>query len=291
MAFEGGVAPYPAGATAIGIAEMPPIPGIFLLDQTNISNAGALYDANGNKQTIPPFKMSAISNTPRILISYPVTLPGGGHLFSQIVPPIVFLNTEVFGQKAHTSGLANLTITPVMAAWSVTPALHIATGFDFILPTGSYSATKAGVATGYTTYSPVLALRYDNPHGLDIGVANRLLLNTKNGRTGYQSGNAYVADYIAGWNFGPLKLGAAGGFLDEYANDRANGATLAHSEQETFSAGPSVTYSGLAFGKMPFIVNANYQVDVIAKNAAKANGFWFNIAVPLFAAPPAAPGS
>jgi hypothetical protein len=289
LAFENDNAPYPVGTTSIGIASLPPIPGIFLLDQTDVSGAGYLTDSHGNRKEIPPFKEHSVSTTPRILISWPVTLPGHGQLYTQFVPPIVFLNTEVFGQKSHTSGVANFTITPFLGQWLVAKNFRIASGFDFVLPTGAYSATKPAIATGYTTYSPVLSLRYNNPHGLDIGVSNRFLFNATNTRTNYHSGDGYLADYIAGWNFNHVELGITGGWLYEFQQDSQNGFTIAGSRQEIFRIGPSFTYSGLFRGKIPFIINVNDQFDVISKNAPKENNLWVNIGFPLFAPPPPAP--
>jgi hypothetical protein len=289
LAFENDSAPYPVGTTSIGIASLPPIPGVFLLDQTDVAGAGYLTDSHGNKKEIPPFKVHSVSTTPRILISWPVTLPGNGRLYTQIVPPIVFLNTEVFGQKFHTAGVANFTITPFLGQWSVTRNFKIASGFDFILPTGAYSASKPAIASGYTTYSPVLSLRYNNPRGLDIGVSNRLFFNATNTRTNYHSGDAYMADYIAGWNIGHVELGVTGGWLQEYQRDSQYGAAISGSRQEIFRIGPSITYSGRFLGKIPFIVNVNDQFDVISKNAPKENNFWVNIGFPLFAPPPPAP--
>jgi hypothetical protein len=47
-----------------------------------------------------------------------------------------------------------------------------------------------------------VALRYNDPDSIDVGIADRFMVNTTNGETGYRSGTAYVNDFTAGWNFG-----------------------------------------------------------------------------------------
>jgi hypothetical protein len=286
-AFEGDNTPYPAGSPGSNIAELPPIPGIFMLEQTSVTGGGALYDNNGERTSIPPFKLHSVANIPRILISYGIHLPGNGLLYSQIVPPIVFLNTEIFGQKQLARGMANLTLTPLIGSWRPLPNLTTTVGFDFILPTGAYSASKPSIATGYTTYSPVLALRYDVKDGIDIGASNRLLINTQDNRTGYQSGNAFVSDFLVAWNIGGFKLGAVGGFLQQYSDDKVGGVSVqpGGNRQETLQVGPNVTYNDVV-GHFPLNIQANYQIGVIARNAVKSNTFWFNLGIPLYVPQP-----
>lgn len=113
QAFENNTASYPVSTEAIGIASLPPVRGIFILDQTSAQDSGYLADKTGKRESNPPFKVGAVSNTPRVLIGWSVELPFHGRLFLQFVPPVVFLNTEIYGEKFHTSGVANLTVTPV----------------------------------------------------------------------------------------------------------------------------------------------------------------------------------
>lgn len=78
-ALEGGVSPYPAGAVGTNIAEMPPIPGLFALEQFNYSFSNGLYGNNGEKLPFR-FHSSTFSATTRLLASYPFTLLGANVL-------------------------------------------------------------------------------------------------------------------------------------------------------------------------------------------------------------------
>lgn len=278
-ALEGGVSPYPAGAAATSIAAMPPIPGLFMLEQFSYSFSNGLYDNNGNKLPIP-FSVSAPSLTTRLLASYPVTVLGAG-VYSQLVMPVVFLHTDIAGQSQRHNGLSNITVSPAILKWSVTPNLAIVTGLDIALETGSYSPTRPSVAVGYTSWQPVFSFRYNVLDGIDVGMTNRFLINQKNSDTGYRSGTAYVADFTAGWNFGKWKVGVVGGYLNQFTDDKVNGATIAGNRARSLALGPSISYDGGAFN-----ININYQQGVYAANTSKSSAVWLNIAIPLWAKPP-----
>jgi hypothetical protein len=103
------------------------------------------------------------------------------------------------------------------------------------------------VAVGYTSYQPVLAIRHNDPNGLDLGISNRLLFNDKNSDTHYRSGTAYVADFIGGWNFGKWKVGVTGSYLNQFTDDRQNGTDITGNRTRSFAMGPTVAYNAGTF--------------------------------------------
>jgi hypothetical protein len=274
-AFEGDVSPYPAGAVGTNIANLPPISGLFALEQFNYSFANALYGNDGNKLPIP-FHSSVFSETTRLLMAYPFQF-AGATVYTQLVIPVVSLHTSVAGQSDTQSGLSNITLTPVLLQWKLSQNLAIASGIDVAFETGSYSPVKSSVAVGYTSVQPVIAARYNVPNGIDLGLSNRFLLNQKNGTTNYSSGDGYVGEFEAGWNFGPWKLGVVGAYLNQFSDDKADGVNVG-SRMRTFGIGPSVVYDARSWN-----VNLNYQQGVYAANTSKSNSVWLNIAIPLWA--------
>jgi len=273
-AFEGGVSPYPAGAVGTNIADLPPIPGLFALEQFNYSFANGLYGNDGKKLPIP-FSTSVYSATTRLLVSYPFQLLGA-NVYTQLVIPVVSLHTSVEGQSSTQNGLSNITLTPVLLQWHLTQNLAIASGIDVAFETGSYSPAKSSVAVGYTSVQPVISVRYNVPNGIDVGVANRFLLNEKNGATNYTSGDGYISEFAAGWNFGPWKLGVVGAYLNQFSDDKSDGVNVGN-RMRTFGIGPSLVYSARTWN-----INLNYQQGVYAANTAKSNNVWLNIAIPLW---------
>ncbi|WEE80405.1 transporter [Comamonas testosteroni] len=278
-AFEGGISPFPAGSTGEYIAAMPPIPGLFAVEQINYSTSNGLYDNNGKKLPIP-FETSAFSATTRLLASYPVNVLGA-NLYSQLVVPGVKLHTDVAGHSERHGGLSNITLSPAILRWGLAPHSNVTVGLDIALRSGSYSPSRPSVAVGYTSYQPVVAFRYKDPNGLDVGISNRLLFNSKNSDTGYRSGSGYVGDFTAGWNFGKWKVGAVGSYLNQFRDDKVNGVDIANNRARSFSIGPSVVYDAGAFS-----VGINYQQGVYAANTAKSNALWLNVAFPLWAKAP-----
>ncbi|MEM5317739.1 transporter [Paraburkholderia sp. JHI869] len=273
-AFEGGVSPYPAGAVGTNIANLPPIPGLFALEQFNYSYANGLYGNDGNKLPIP-FRSDVYSATTRLLLAYPFQLLGA-NVFTQLVIPVVSLHTSVYGQSNTQNGLSNITLTPVLLQWHLTQNLAIASGIDVAFETGSYSPVKSSVSVGYTSVQPVISVRYNVPNGIDLGLANRFLLNEKNGTTNYSSGDGYVGEFEAGWNIGPWKLGVVGAYLNQFSDDKADGVNVGN-RMRTFGIGPSIVYDARSWS-----VNLNYQQGVYAANTAKSNNVWLNIAIPLW---------
>lgn len=275
LAFESGISPFPTGSTSEYIAALPPIPGVFAVEQFNYSSSNGLYDNQGNKRPIP-FKSDAFSSTTRLLASYGVEFLGA-KVYSQLVLPLVSLHTEVAGQGETHNGLSNVTVTPLLLRWDVAANTNVTWGFDFALKSGAYDPARTSVAVGYNSYQPVLAIRHNDPDGLDLGVSSRLLFNDKNSDTHYRSGSAYVADFIGGWNFGKWKVGVTGSYLNQFTDDSQNGSTITGNRARSFAIGPTVAYNAGSFN-----INMNYQQGVYAANTAKSNAVWINFAMPLW---------
>jgi len=281
QAAENGVLNYPAGAPAIFIGEFPPMPGLFMASQTSYTYADALYDSKGNKLAVP-FKLAAEAETLRFLASYPAEL-FGAHLLSQLVVPMVHLDLKVpnFGPGPASfsdsgTGFGNITISPLIMSWNLSRTQHVALGLDIATEAATYSATKiASAGNGYTSFMPTLAYRYDDPTGFDFGIAPRLLFNTKNTTTNYQTGTALIVDLEAGYNIGKWKLGVAGGYTQQLEDDSVNGVNIGNRLKQ-FALGPSITYTS-----MPYIFNLNWQPSLYAENGAAVSSIWANVALPL----------
>lgn len=279
LALEGGISPYPVGASGAAIASMPPIPGLFVREQFSYRASNGLYDNNGDKLPVP-FKSSSFAATTRLVAAYPLTW-FGAKVYSQVVLPAVTLDLDVAGTGDRYNGLSNVTLSPAILQWSLNPHLNAIAGLDVALANGSYSATRPSVAVGYTSVQPVLALRYNRPDGPDVGLLTRFLLNRTNGDTGYRSGDALVADFSAGWNFGKWKLGVVGGYLNQYEDDKRQGVLVRDNRSRSFGIGPSVVYDA-----GPLNININYQHGVYAANTSKSHALWLNFSFPLWANPP-----
>lgn len=277
QAFEGGVAAFPAGSTGEFIAAFPTIPGLFAVEQFNYSSSQGLYDNNGKKLPIP-FKSSAYSATTRVLAAWPVQWLGA-RLYSQVVLPVVSLNTDIAGHSETHNGLSNVSLSPMLLRWDVARHTNMIVGLDIALKSGSYSPSRPSVAVGYTSWQPVIAIRHNDPDGLDLGLSNRFLINAKNGDTGYRSGTGYIADFIGAWHVGKWKFGAVGSYMNQFTDDRQNGVDITGNRARSFTIGPTIAYDGGSF-----TVNMNYQRGLYAANTSKSNAVWINFAAPIWIA-------
>lgn len=293
MAAENGPINYIAGASGVFIGEFPPIPGLFVVSQTSHITSNALYDGNGDKIAEDDFDFSVWAQTFRFVASYPKQL-WGANLYSQLVVPIVNVDNSLTVNTAQGSldifddsdtGLGNLTLSPLILNWQKKASHQYFTlGLDIALEAGaSYEKDRqVNAGTGYTSIIPVLAYRYDNPNGLDVGIKAHPMFNLKNDYTHYDSGDMLIAEFTAGWNFDNWKPGIVGGYTHQYEADEDNGTKVDDSELRSLNIGPSITYS-----KGPLIVNLNYQKSVIAENTSMNDAFWLNFTLPLYVPPSA----
>ncbi|MGY4303324.1 hypothetical protein ACVIJ6_000567 [Bradyrhizobium sp. USDA 4369] len=300
-AAENAATNYPAGSPGVFIASFPPIPGLFAISQTSYTSASGLYDGQGNKLPIN-FKLSAVSETMRFLASYPGDF-FGAHVYSQLVVPFVHLENTNPGGSFQANGLGNITFSPIILSWALSPVQTVTFGLDIMPNTGTYSARQPlNVGTNYTTISPVLAYRYADPKGFEFAVSPRLLLNGTNTDSvnsftqlsqQYRSGDALVVDFNAGYNIGAWKLGVVGGYTQQYQDDKINGVKAFNfagvqdgNRLRSLNAGPSLTYNA-----GPFQINVNYQHTFYVENGSRGDTVWANLAFPIWVpAPPAGAG-
>ncbi|WP_431045854.1 SphA family protein [Roseateles sp. L2-2] len=277
MAFERGIVPFPAGAAGTNIARLPPVPGLFVLQQFSYAEAQDLYGDDGKKLPVP-FHTTVTAATTRLLASYPVK-PFGAQLYSQLVLPVTSLKSNVAGVTATQTALTNVTLTPAILKWTATDRLTVVAALDLTLESGAYRTPRPSVAFGYASAQPLVALRYSDPQGLDLAISNRLAINGRNGDTDYRSGSAYIGEFAAGWNTGPWKLGVVGAYVNQYTDDKSHGAVAPPNGNRgrSLAVGPSVVYD---FGKVN--LNVNYQPGVYAVNTSKIDRVWVNLAFRLY---------
>ncbi|MFV0439586.1 MAG: transporter [Desulfopila sp.] len=288
-AAEPGTINYPAGSPGPFLGKFPPIPGLFAVAQTSYTSADALYDKDGDKIHADDFQLDIWVQTFRFVASYPWQL-GGANLYSQFVLPLVFdvhssLSVDTpYGKfdlfDGHDAGLSNLVVSPLIMNWQEKDSPHYFTlGLDIILAAGaSYDEDNAvNAGTGYTTYMPIAAYRYDKPNGLDAGIKVNYLFNRKNGDTDYHTGDMIAIESIVGWNFGNWKVSTLANYTDQLEDDKIGGAKQKDSQYRYMNVGPSITFSA-----GPMIFNLNCQFGVLAENTSMNNSFWFNFTVPLY---------
>jgi len=269
---ENGNTQYAPGASQFFAGAIPPFGGLYFLSQTSYFSADRVNDSHGKEVPID-FHVKAAAETLRFLYVSDVNI-GGAQLWGQLVVPMINLDLSSAFAKDKSFGLGDTTAT-VGLAWHPDRAQTFVLGVDVAMPTGSYNQTAfANTGLNHWSVQPTLGYHYFDPQGFEAGAAARVIFNTENDATNYRTGDEFVLDYAVGWNFGPVKVGATGYYLNQFTDDSGPGVAADGHRGQGFAIGPSLTYSfnpGMQ-------LSASWQHDVFAENRAQGDAGWLNFA-------------
>lgn len=275
-ASENGLINYLTGQPGPFVGFFPEVPGLFGISQTTYFYADGLYDGNG-KKTSTPFDLSTKAEIAIIVASYDFKL-FDARVYSMAIIPYLGLETSVFGNRQSDSGLGNVTVSPIILNWTIDKFQSFTASIDIVTPISDYGTTNPTIGTNFTSISPNFAYRYSDPDGLEFGILPRLLFNSENTATAYQSGTALVVDFMLNWHFGKWTLGVVGGYAKQLEGDLLFGRDIGNKFSE-FRAGPSIRYDA-----GPMIFNLNWQPNWMVENGANTSAVWFNVVFPLYVA-------
>ena len=100
--------------------------------------------------------------------------------------------------------------------------------------------------------------------------------NTENRDTGYTSGQAFHADFVAALHKGNWAGGLCGLWHVQTANDKNDAGTIADSRARQVGLGPVVSYQ---HGPMNF--SLAYQQEFATENRPEGGRAWFKFVMPL----------
>jgi hypothetical protein len=272
QAAENGNTQYGPGASQFFAGAFPPIPGFYVLSQSNYYHSDRLNDGNGDKLPVD-FEVSTIVETLRVLYVTPIEI-AGGNVVTQLVLPVVNIDMSLPYVSKSETGLADMVGT-LGVAWHPDRYNTINVGMDISAPTGRYDVTDpASVGLNHWSFQPAMGYHYSDPQGLELGAVARLIFNTENTDTDYKTGTEFVLDYAAGWNIDRWRVGAVGYYLEQLTDDKGPTAPSDGHRGKAFAIGPSLSY---AFSPA-LQLSGSWQHDVIAENRAQGDTVWFNIA-------------
>ncbi|MFG1243308.1 SphA family protein [Xanthobacter versatilis] len=286
LGSERGALPFAVGSTGDFVVEFPPIPGLFLVNQTSYTSISGLNGDNGKTVTGSDFTGSAVANTNRLLYSW-LGDYGNFHIYSQLVVPVVTGSTTLkfYGATASAggdTGFGNVVFSPLIVTYSFDKNNALVVAYDYASSIGTYSSTAAfNPATGYASHQPIIGFRHNDKDGFYVGIVGRGIFNETNPDTQYHSGSAIEADFRTGWNFGKLSVGLVGGYYHQYQADSGLGSL--NGKTQLLNIGPAISYD---FG--PLILGVNIQTAAYAANTSKGTTAWLNLALPLWVPPPPA---
>jgi len=277
FATEGGGSTFPAGVENFMAGAAPP-PGVYALEYINHYSADRVNDSNGNAIPIPGgFKLRATAAATRLawVTNTPVL---GGQVVASAILPLVNVKVSAAGASSSNTGLGDVTVGTGIA-WHHSQNLHSVASLDFVLPTGSYEATRqSNIGRNYLSVQPTYLVSWIGPVGINADAKFTLNFNQKNKDTNYLSGNEFIMDYAVGWGWGNGWVTGVGGYVyQQLSDDKVNGTAVAGSKGKAFSIGPSIKYDT---GKGLFMT-AKLEKEFNAKSRAQGTALWIKATLPF----------
>lgn len=276
-ASEGGVSSWPMGIEIYGMGILPP-PGYYGQIFTGNYTAGSVRDNSGHKAADIDLRVTTV--VPRFVWVTEQKVLGGDLGFHALLPLNDMRLNIKNGPHDSKRGIGDAHFGPVVG-FHPSDKLHIATGVDFVVPTGEYDRNDIiNLGNNYYTVQAVYAMTYLDPNGFNGDVRLMYDYNFENRDTHYQSGRELHADYTLGWGMGNGWVLGVGGHLYKQVSDDKCGASDCDAAAlveatdgyrgRSFSIGPAVQYSS---GNGWFL-SAKWQQESGVRNRAEGDTFW-----------------
>lgn len=281
-AFGGGGQHYPNGAEDI-FSGMAPPPGWHIVNYAFYYDADTLTTSGGDID----IDLKAWADVLRIIYSSDKKILGGNYL-AHIFVPYLDADLDPFGYSEN--GFGDLIVDPFILAWHG-PTYHATAGIDVYVPVGEYDENSPInlIGRNFWTFEPVFAVTGMYQTGWSWSVKLMYDVNTKNDEffnpvTGMHSdlepGDEFHLDYSLDFDASQLsetlkgfRLGAAGYYYKQLADDELDGADIPDDRGEAFAVGPVFMYSPSQ--KVHLVAKALFEVDT--ENRPEGNAYWFKI--------------
>lgn len=291
-ASETGGGVYPNGAEGFTGAALPP-PGTYLVAYLQHYDADRFNGPNGDAGLLPDFEARSDAAIARFVHITSIRILGATWGIQAIVP-IVNLKVGAAGTSDQTTGLADITVDPILLGWHFKNGFHVSAGADVNVPVGAYNRRRlSNIGRNYWNVEPILAVAYYGKSGFSVDVKAMYDINLRNANAiftpfnptgaGYRSGNELHFDAAIGQRIGSWKLGVSSYYYAQTSDDKVDNAAaqatvdrLRGFRGEVFGAGPSVGYSA---GKVQLI--GTWQHEFHAENRPQGNKFWFKAIIPI----------
>lgn len=279
---EHGNSTYAPGSAQYFIADFPPQPGNYLQLLTYYASSDQLNDYKGNEIKGVDLDLSIFAETLRMITVWDSHLLGADVVSSELIGTFVNVdnsfNTPYGRLSDKDNGLADVIFGPLILQWNLGENNNWQTvaAMNFALPIGSYSnGATLNVSNNRFAIQPVLGLRYKSESGLEVGISPRLSFNWENDDTNYKTGTEFFLDYMAGYKIGQWQPAIVGYYSTQFEDDELNGTKIANSKTEGFAVGPAIQYQF----RNGALISASWQKDMVAKNKAENEGFYFSAAI------------
>ncbi|CAG8999686.1 MAG: hypothetical protein CENE_01665 [Candidatus Celerinatantimonas neptuna] len=272
-ATENGNVQYGLGGSQFFGGAIPPISGIYIDNQVSYYSANRTNDGSGHQQDVD-FDADVWVNTFRLFYVTDHKVLKGRVWYQGVLPVVlsqkITVKTPVATiQDVEHHGL----VDPLVGGglrWGQGHQTYIL-GLSVVMPLGTGAITEH-----HWSAQPAFGYHYLNIRhpGWEIASLTRYIMNTKNTKTDYRSGQTIESDYGVGYYFGKLRLGVAGYWLYQTTDDSGSGVGSDGHRTDVFAIGPSAKW----MFKKGEILSGSVQREVYTKNRSQGTTVWLNYA-------------
>jgi hypothetical protein len=283
-AAEFGSSPYPKGFRDIFAGIIPPVPGLYVLED--------LYHYDGNVGATVLDGAVQLGVEAKFTADFlPITyvtkwkILGGTYAFG-VAPVVMSMDTNAglslpsftgplgrtFGPFETTFGdtetaLGDTGFTPITLGWS-RGNFYWNVGVTGFAPTGEYSThSLANTSLNRWAVIPTAAITYFDPNShWQASAAFAYAVNFENPATDYTTGNLFHIDSSITKNFGALGVGGVAYAMIQTTPDSGAGAKLGDFEAQVYGVGPILTYTLGAGTPTPLTLIAKWYHEFGAEN-------------------------
>lgn len=231
-AVEQGAPITPFGVFEFGAGQLPPASELPTVALRYASYSATQLQDNSGNPSANSIKLNVDSLALAMVKMTDIELFGGRYGFSAVLPVLNMSNDLVVRpspgvnvvQTGKNQDVGDITITPLMVAWTPSPGLFTNASLQLQLPTGSYDKNRIiNAGSNHTTVSPAFAFTYITPDGYEVSSNIQLNFHTENTATNYTSGTEYQHEFAIGKHVGPWTVGLGGYHYQQITDDRGAG--------------------------------------------------------------------
>lgn len=270
QAWAGGGQHYPNGAEDFAVGILPP-EGTYLLNYFVFAQKDSVKDNDGDSQ-FGAFNANVVVEVPRFIYVTPLKVLGASYAVqaffpiyganvqagtggtSDVHPPSATVTSDRDIIDSQQQGWGDITITPLVLGWHLSPNFHVVTALDIYAPTGNYDENRFAstiLSRNHWTFEPVVALTYlwgnvdiSAKFMYDFNTSNDDYLNPGTGTVGKLSpGEEFHFDWALGYS---TKKGMTGGLVGynywQTTDDEFEGASIDNNKSRIGGIGAGIKY-------------------------------------------------
>jgi hypothetical protein len=297
QATEGGASLYLLGSGGPGVAEMPPLEGVYFDNMIYVysgeASANRQFVVGGN--VVAGLDATIVADFASTLWVPSTNVLGGTLAVGGILPigaPMIEVNAILTGPLGNQFAVSRrdsdiIVGDPVFTAalgWKVGENTHIQASTLVNIPVGRYRENQlANLSFHRWIVDGSLAVTWkDEASGWDLSSKAGVSFNGKNDFTDYDSGNEFHWEAAVAKSLSKsFSAGVQGYWLKQLSGDSGTGARLGPFKGEVFGVGATAAWSTV-LGRSPATIRGRFMKEFDATNRLEGESYWLELSLPLY---------